>query len=81
MANIHDNHSVTIGAGGATTAARQSDDDLSGYRVKREWINPTMSKDRFSIYAPGGELVANVAYQVAHDFMLGRILPAELAKG
>ncbi len=54
---------------------------LSGYTVKREWINPTMSKDRFSIYAPGGELVANVAYQVAHDFIMGRVTPAELAKG
>lgn len=54
---------------------------LSGYTVRRSWINPDMAKDLFDIYGPGGELVANVAYQVAHDFMLGHITPAELAGG
>lgn len=63
------------------TDTEENKPDLSGYTVKREWINPTMSKDMFSIFAPGGDLVATVAYQVAHDFMLGRISPAELAKG
>ncbi len=55
--------------------------DLRGYTVRRSWINPTLTKDLFDIYGPGGELVANVAYQVAHDFMLGHITPAELAGG
>jgi hypothetical protein len=55
--------------------------NLSGYTVRRSWINPDMTKDLFDIYGPGGELVANVAYQVAHDFIMGRIMPAELAGG
>lgn len=65
----------------STPATEKERPDLSGYTVKREWISPTISKDTFSIYAPGGELLANVEYQTAVSFMLGRILPEELAKG
>lgn len=55
--------------------------NLSGYTVRRSWINPNMTKDLFDVYGPGGDLVANVAYQTAHDFILGHITPAELAGG
>lgn len=52
--------------------------NLSGYTVKRLWINPAMSKDCFAIIEPGGGLLANVAYDVAHAFILGKLPPEQL---
>ena len=51
--------------------------DLSGYTVKRLFINPDIKHDRFDILYPD-ETAVNCGYQTAHDFMLNRLDPNEL---
>jgi len=51
--------------------------DLSGYTVKRLFINPSMIHDRFDILYPDGTAV-NCGYQTAHDFMLNKLDPSKL---
>jgi hypothetical protein len=49
-------------------------------RVVRHHISGDIRTDLFSIYGPDDEHIADVAYPVAHNFMLGKIGLADVRR-